>query len=52
MVKDVKHEYEEAARKNEIELEKVNTTVAEAEVFIEIVKKEECIKELERNIRT
>ena len=43
----MKHEYEETTRENEIELEKANTTVAEAEVY----KKEEHNKELERKIR-
>ena len=44
----MKHEHEEAARESEIELEKENTTVAEAEVHIEMAKKKEHNKEIER----
>ena len=51
MVEDMKHEYEEKTRENEIELEKSNTTVTEVEVCIEMLKKEKCNKELERKIR-
>ena len=48
MLDDMKHEHEheEAARKNDIELEKASTTVSEIEVCIEMVKKEEHNKEL------
>ena len=54
MVEDMKYEYEETARENEIDLEKANTTVAEAEIYTEMVKKKEHSKELEQkntNIR-
>ena len=48
MVDNMKHGHEEAARANEIDLEKINTTFSEAEVCIEMVMKEELNKELER----
>ena len=48
----MKHEHEETARETETELEKANAKVSEEEVYTEMVKKEDCNKELERRIRT
>ena len=47
----MKHRHEEAARANEIDLETENTTVAEAEVCIDMVTTEECNKELEQKMQ-
>ena len=44
MVDGMKDECDKKVRENDIKIEKAKTTVAEAEAYTEMVKKEECYK--------